>query len=51
MEYKIQLQIDNIAVPLNEFVQDVIGNVVLGITRCLSDVPDVPDRIEITLEK
>ena len=51
MEYKIQLQIDNIAVPLNDFVQDVFGNVVLGIVRCLSDVPDAPDRVELILEK
>ena len=51
MEYKIQLQINDIMVPLNEFVQDVIGNVVLGITRSLNDVPDAPDRIELIMEK
>ena len=51
MEYKIQLKIDDIVIPLNDFVQDVIGNVVLGITRALNEVPDAPDRIELILEK
>ncbi len=51
MEYKIQLQIDDVVVPLNDFVQAVIGNVVLGITRSLSDVPDDPDRIKLIMEK
>lgn len=48
-EPQIQLEIDNISVPMNPFVQKIFTNTLLGMIRSLEGIPKNPECIALSL--
>lgn len=46
---EIHLEIDDVSVPMNPFVQKIFSNTLLGLINSLEGIPDDPERIAITL--
>ncbi len=50
-EPQLRLDIDDVTVPMNPFVQKIFTNTLMGMIRSLEGIPDVPENITITLSK
>jgi molybdopterin-guanine dinucleotide biosynthesis protein B len=48
---QIHLKIDDVSVPMNPFVQKILGNTLLGMIGSLEGIPENPERITLTLLK
>jgi hypothetical protein len=48
-ESQIQLDIDNISVPMNPFVQKIFSNTLWGMIRSLEGIPEDPGCITLSL--
>ena len=48
---QIHLEIDDVSVPMNPFVQKIFNNTLLGLISSLEGIPVDPERITITLLK
>jgi molybdopterin-guanine dinucleotide biosynthesis protein B len=48
---EIHLEIDDVSVPLNPFVQKVITNSLLGMIHSLEGIPEDPECITLSLTK
>jgi hypothetical protein len=48
---QIHLKIDDVSVPMNPFVQKILGNTLLGMIGSLEGIPENPERIILTLLK
>jgi len=48
---QIHLEIDDVSVSMNPFVQKIFSNTLLGLISSLEGIPDDPERIILTLLK
>lgn len=48
---QIHLEIDDVSVPMNPFVQKIFTNTLRGMISSLEGIPDEPERIILTLLK
>ena len=46
----IRLEIDDVTVPMNPFVQKIFSNTLLGLIRSLEGIPDNPDQITLSIQ-
>lgn len=46
---QIHLEIDDVSVPMNPFVQKIFSNTLLGLINSLEGIPDNPERMTIIL--
>ncbi len=51
MANRINLKINGEPVRLNPFVQQALSGVIEGFIRSLDEIPPVPRRIEITIDR
>ena len=50
-EPQIQLDIDDVSVPMNPFVQKIFTQVLMGMIRSLEGIPEDPECIILSLSK
>jgi molybdopterin-guanine dinucleotide biosynthesis protein B len=48
---EIHLEIDDVSVPMNPFVQKIFSNTILGLISSLEGIPDDPECITISLTR
>ena len=49
--YETELWIDGNKLPLNHFVQETIGNVMVGFSKTLKGIDASPEKIEVKIHK
>jgi len=50
-ETQLQLDIDDVPVPMNPFVQKIFTNTLMGMIRSLEGIPETPENITVTLSR
>jgi molybdopterin-guanine dinucleotide biosynthesis protein B len=50
-EPRLRLDIDDVTVPMNPFVQKIFANTLMGMISSLEGIPDVPENITVTLSR
>ena len=50
-ELQIRLDIDEVSIPMNPFVQKIFTQVLMGMVRSLEGIPDDPECITLTLSR
>jgi molybdopterin-guanine dinucleotide biosynthesis protein B len=48
---QIHLEIDEVSVPMNPFVQKIFSNTLLGLISSLEGVPVDPERITLSMKR
>jgi len=49
--YETEMWIDGNKMPLNHFVQETLGNIMVGFTKTLKGIDASPEKIEIKIKK
>ena len=49
--FKAEILINNDKLTLNHFIQEVVASMLIGLTRTLKEVDEVPRSIEIKIRK
>ena len=49
--YETEMWIDDNKMPLNHFVQETIGNIMVGFSKTLKGIEASPEKIEIKIKK
>lgn len=50
--FETEMYIDGNKLPLNNFVQETIGNIMMGFSKALKGIdPTVPDLIEVKIKR
>ena len=47
--YETKMTVDGKELPLNNFVQETIGNIMAGFSKTLKGLDDVPEMIEVKI--
>ncbi len=50
-EPQLQLDIDDVSIPMNPFVQKIFSNTLMGMIRSLEGIPEDPECITLSLSK
>ena len=49
--FETELWIDGSKLPLNHFVQETIGNIMVGFSKTLKGIDASPEKIEVKIKK
>jgi hypothetical protein len=49
--FETELWIDGSKLPLNHFVQETIGNIMVGFSKTLKGIDSSPEKIEVKIKK
>lgn len=49
MEYQVRLVIDGNPIRMNRFVQKFVKNITMGVIASLSDIPEAPTKISLSI--
>jgi hypothetical protein len=49
--FETELWVDGAKLPLNHFIQETIGNIMVGFTKTLKGIDAAPDKIEVKIRK
>jgi molybdopterin-guanine dinucleotide biosynthesis protein B len=50
-EPQLRLDIDDVSIPMNPFVQKIFSNTLVGMIRSLEGIPENPERINLSLSR
>ena len=49
--FETELWVDGLKLPLNHFVQETIGNIMVGFCKTLKGIDASPEKIEVKIKK
>jgi len=49
--YETKMTVDGKELPLNNFVQETIGNIMAGFSKTLKGLDDAPEMIEVKIKR
>jgi len=49
--FETEMKVDGKDLPLNNFVQETIGNIMVGFSKTLKGLEEVPETIEVKIKR